>query len=108
MPAGQLAQTIAVFFTGAAIYINIVEQPGRLELDNRSLLAEWKLADKRGYVAQASLVIVGGLFGLGCPYQHLRLALGARSQGPAGELALYDLRNRRLKPPGHRSRPPDI
>jgi hypothetical protein len=31
---------------------------------NRSLLAEWKPAYKRGYVMQASLAIVGGLFGL--------------------------------------------
>jgi hypothetical protein len=48
MLAGELALTIAGAFTGAAIYINIVEQPAQLQLDDSSLLVEWKLAYRWG------------------------------------------------------------
>jgi hypothetical protein len=64
MLAGQLALVAAAVFTGAAFYVNFAEQPARLGLDDRSLLAQWKAAYKRGYIMQASLAILGFLLGL--------------------------------------------
>jgi hypothetical protein len=63
MLMGYLAMILAALFTGAAIYVNVAEQPARLALSNEAMLVQWKESYRRASVMQASLALLGGLAG---------------------------------------------
>jgi hypothetical protein len=63
----QLSIAVLVFatlFTGAALYISLVEHPARLELADGPLLAQWQPSYKRALPIQSGLAIAGGAAGL--------------------------------------------
>ena len=58
----ELIATLAAgLFTGASIYINLVEHPARMGCGTAAALAEWAPSYKRATVMQASLGAVGFL-----------------------------------------------
>jgi len=101
MIIGSLALAAAGAFTGAALYLNYVEQPARLALDDDALLKEWEPSDHRGFIALAGLAFVSALFGF-IAFRELndfRWALGAIviiGSWPYTYLAIVPLNNRIL------------
>jgi hypothetical protein len=68
----------AVFF-GAAAFVNVVEQPARLSLDDRAMLLEWQQSYNRAAPMQAGLAMASAILGFISAWQvrDWRWALGA-------------------------------
>jgi uncharacterized membrane protein len=79
MQPGLLALVFAAAFTGAALYLNIVEQPARSGLDDRALLSEWRISDRRGFALTASLALIAAVLALMAYFetQDVRWLVGA-------------------------------
>ncbi len=58
------ALVFATLFTGAALYISLVEHPARLELADGPSLAQWQPSYKRALPIQSGLAVAGGMTGL--------------------------------------------
>jgi hypothetical protein len=61
MRPGLLAFAAASAFVGAALYINLVEQPARFALGPRSMIREWAPSNRRGFVMLASLAVISAI-----------------------------------------------
>jgi Domain of unknown function (DUF1772) len=79
MLTGALALAFAAAFSGAALYINLVEQPARLALDDNGLLSEWRPSDRRGFAMLATLALVAAVLGLSAYFEarDVRWLIGA-------------------------------
>lgn len=59
-----LATLSCTLFTGAAIYINLVEHPARMGCDTKTAATVWAPSYKLATVMQASLAVIGFLTGI--------------------------------------------
>jgi uncharacterized membrane protein len=59
-----IAVLSCTIFTGAAIYINLVEHPARMGCDTKTAATVWAPSYKRATVMQASLAILSFLSGV--------------------------------------------
>jgi hypothetical protein len=82
-----LAELIAVLattiFTGAAIYVSLVEHPARMGCTTEIAATVWAPSYKRGTVMQASLAIVGAIAGVAA------WLLGADAMWVVGALFIF-------------------
>lgn len=107
MLLGLMLELLATFataiFAGAALYINLVEHPARMEGGTAAAVRQWRPSYRRATVMQASLAFVAatGSFGAWLADRGLPLLLAAISIGfviPFTLIVIYPT-NRELEDP---------
>jgi len=101
MQAGLLALVFAAAFGGAALYLNVVEQPARFGLDDRALLSEWRISDRRGFALLATLALIAAILALAAYFEahDVRWLIGAlivMASWPYTYFAIVPITNRIL------------
>ncbi len=101
MLSGLFALVFASAFTGAALYLNLVEQPARLALDDSSMMREWAPSDRRGFALLGGLAFLAALAGLsafahGGDIRWLVGAVIALASWPYSYFVIVPLNNRLL------------
>jgi anthrone oxygenase-like protein len=74
-----IAAVCAGLFSGAALYVNLVEHPARLSCGSEIALREFAPSYKRGTVLQASLAVLGSLAGIVAAWRRSDTVLAAAS-----------------------------
>jgi Domain of unknown function (DUF1772) len=64
MLLANFATLATALFTGAAVYISLVEHPARLLCPTAHAVEQWRPSYKRAIVMQASLAVAGSLLAL--------------------------------------------
>jgi anthrone oxygenase-like protein len=65
MPLELLATLCAGLFSGASIYVNLVEHPARMRCGTALAIAQWAPGYRRATIMQASLAALGFLSAMG-------------------------------------------
>jgi hypothetical protein len=64
MLLANFATLATALFTGAAVYISLVEHPARLQCPTAHAVEQWRPSYKRATVMQASLAVLGSLLAI--------------------------------------------